>query len=122
MHRHLGPREADIPAMLRVIGGDKYATLESLVDATVPAGIRLPAELDLPDALTETEALAALKAIAVKNVPMKSFIGMGYYDCITPGVIQRNILENPGEWGRQRQWEICVEAATPRFKSARMKL
>lgn len=95
-HRHLGPRASDIPAMLSVIGGGKYATLDALVDATVPAGIRLPAELDLPDALTETEALAKLKEIADDNWTMKSFIGMGYYDCITPGVIQRNILENPG--------------------------
>jgi len=72
------------------------------VSATVPEGIKLPAPLKLAgpiahDALSETEALAELKRMASKNAAgVKSFIGMGYYDTITPGVILRNITENPG--------------------------
>src|SRR5262249_12164089 len=65
-------------------------------DATVPKDIRLKGHVNLPDAKSEREALAELRAIAQKNKIARSFIGAGYYDCITPPVIQRNILENPG--------------------------
>jgi len=80
--------------MLKTIGS--YKSLEELVSDTVPSQITLPAKLNLPAALTESEALAKLKAIASKNIVKKSMIGTGYYECITPGVILRNILENPG--------------------------
>ncbi|MCC6231865.1 MAG: glycine dehydrogenase (aminomethyl-transferring), partial [Verrucomicrobiales bacterium] len=73
-----------------------HPDLESLANAAVPAGIRLARPLHLPAPLSETEALARLKSIASKNRTCRSFIGMGYYDCLTPAVIQRNILENPG--------------------------
>ncbi len=79
--------------MLRTIG---YPGLDALVAAAVPAGIRLDNALDLPAARSEPEALAWLKSIMGKNRLLKSFIGQGYYGTHTPGVIQRNILENPG--------------------------
>jgi glycine dehydrogenase len=73
-----------------------YAGLDELIADIVPPGIRLDKELQLPAPLTEFEALARLKEIASKNQVFRSFIGMGYSDCITPPVIQRNMLENPG--------------------------
>ena len=79
--------------MLRDVGFD---SLGALIDATVPKDIRLGRQLNLPEAKSEGEALAELRAIAQKNKIARSFIGAGYYDCITPPVIQRNILENPG--------------------------
>ena len=91
--RHLGPVGSDREQMLRAVG---YETLDALADAAVPAGIRAPKALDLPDAESEQDALAKLKAIFSKNKLLKSFIGQGYYGTHTPGVIQRNILENPG--------------------------
>jgi glycine dehydrogenase len=93
LNRHLGPRAQEIPEMLRVLG---YASLEALVDDLVPQDIRLRRPLDLPPARSEREALAALRAMASQNQVFRSYLGMGYYDCITPAVIQRNILENPG--------------------------
>ncbi|MBC8125689.1 MAG: aminomethyl-transferring glycine dehydrogenase [Gloeobacteraceae cyanobacterium ES-bin-144] len=91
--RHLGPIDADREQMLRETG---YNTLDALVDAAVPDGIRMEAALDLPAARSEFDALASLKAIVGKNRVLKSCIGQGYHGTLTPGVIQRNILENPG--------------------------
>src|SRR5689334_9176886 len=91
--RHIGPRPEEAAAMLQSLG---YANLEALTDAAVPRKIRLARPLQLPAARSEHEVLAALKQIASQNQVCRSFIGMGYYDCITPAVIQRNILENPG--------------------------
>jgi len=91
--RHIGPCSSEIAAMLAAIGAD---SLENLIDQTVPAAIRLPADLSLPPPRRENEALADLKAIAGKNVVNKSCIGMGYYDTLTPNVILRNVMENPG--------------------------
>jgi len=91
--RHIGPNEEEVRSMLSEVG---YQDLDSLIDATVPKDIRLDRQLNLPAAKSETEALAELRAIASKNKLARSFIGAGYYDCITPPVIQRNILENPG--------------------------
>jgi len=91
--RHIGPNDEEIAAMLRAL---EFDNLERLIDATVPRNIRLDRELDLPQAKSETEALAELRALASKNKVARSFIGAGYHDCITPPVIQRNILENPG--------------------------
>jgi glycine dehydrogenase len=91
--RHLGSAAHDQRAMLELLGLD---TFEQLVAATVPASIRLGRPLDLPAALSESEALARLREYARDNRVLKSFIGMGYHGCITPPVIQRNILENPG--------------------------
>jgi glycine dehydrogenase len=91
--RHLGPIGSDLESMLRETG---YPSLDALADAAVPAGIRMEGSLNLPDALAEHEALASLKSIVSKNRLLKSFIGQGYHGTHTPGVIQRNILENPG--------------------------
>src|SRR6478609_1918800 len=91
--RHIGPNEEEVRAMLRDVGFDSVG---ALIDATVPKDIRLGREVKLPEAKSEGEALAELRAIAQKNKIARSFIGAGYYDCITPPVIQRNILENPG--------------------------
>src|SRR5438309_883218 len=91
--RHIGPTEEEVRSMLSEVG---YEDLDSLIDATVPKNIRLDRQLNLPAAKSETEALAELRAIANKNKLARSFVGAGYYDCITPPVIQRNILENPG--------------------------
>jgi len=91
--RHIGPSPEDIPAMLDAIG---TPSVDVLIDETVPAAIRLPAPLPLPAPRPEAEALAALKAVAGKNVINQSLIGMGYADTLTPAVILRNVLENPG--------------------------
>ena len=92
-NRHIGPNESEIAQMLGVLG---ISSLDDLIDKTVPGTIRLKNHLKLPSALSESAALAKLKAIASKNQVYRSFIGMGYYNCITPPVILRNILENPG--------------------------
>ncbi|MEW5847611.1 MAG: aminomethyl-transferring glycine dehydrogenase [Myxococcota bacterium] len=91
--RHLGPDERDVAQMLKFLG---FSTLEEMVNATVPKAIRIKGALKLPAARTESEALGDLKALAARNKVHRSYIGMGYHDCHTPGVIARNILENPG--------------------------
>jgi glycine dehydrogenase len=93
VRRHIGPNAAEAGEMLAPIG---YKNLDELIAAAVPANIRLGRPLQLPAARTETEALAGLKALASQNQVYRSYLGMGYYDCITPAVIQRNVLENPG--------------------------
>jgi glycine dehydrogenase len=92
LERHIGPNDAEIAHMLRVIGHD---SLEALTDAIVPASIKSPAPLALPEAITEVEALAKIRAIADRNQVFRSFIGQGYYGTHTPNVILRNVLENP---------------------------
>ncbi len=92
IERHIGPNDAEIAQMLRVIGHD---SLESMTDAIVPGGIKSNAPLALPQATTEEDALARIRAIADKNQVFRSFIGQGYYGTHTPNVILRNILENP---------------------------
>ena len=79
--------------MLAQIG---FKNLDELIEAAVPQKIRLDRKLNLPAAKSELEALTELKKIACENKVFRSFIGQGYYDCITPPVIQRNVLENPG--------------------------
>ena len=92
-HRHIGPSELDVNEMLKTIGA---SSIDVLIDETVPAQIRLKKPLNLPAAQTEFEYLKNLKAVAAKNKVFKSYIGLGYYDTITPSVIKRNIFENPG--------------------------
>src|SRR5471032_208046 len=91
--RHIGPQPEEVAAMLELLG---YASLDDLADAVVPPAIRLRRALDLPPAKGEREALEVLRAIMDQNKVFRSFIGQGYYDTITPPVIARNILENPG--------------------------
>ncbi len=90
--RHIGPSEADITAMLPVVGA---SSLEDLASRTVPAAIRNQAALDLPPPIDEAGVLAELAALAARNAPMKSLIGLGYHGTHTPPVIRRNVLENP---------------------------
>jgi glycine dehydrogenase len=92
IERHIGPNDAEVAAMLRVVGHD---SLEALTDAIVPASIKSTTPLALPGSLTEVEALAKIRAIATRNQVFRSFIGQGYYGTHTPNVILRNILENP---------------------------
>ena len=91
--RHIGSPSDELDAMLDAIGAPN---LDTLIDQTVPPAIRLPAPMPLADARPEAEALAVLKTIAGKNRVNKSLIGMGYNDTLTPKVIVRNVLENPG--------------------------
>jgi glycine dehydrogenase len=91
--RHIGPHPDQRRAMLDVCG---YETLDALIDDVVPPDIRLRRPLNLPAARSEPETLAALREMAATNRVFRSYIGMGYADTITPGVILRNVLENPG--------------------------
>ena len=96
VRRHVGPDDSDIRQMLGAIGVD---SLDELIDETVPESIRMRRPLNLigtNDSRGEFETLQELRELASKNKVYRSFIGMGYYDTITPPVIQRNILENPG--------------------------
>ncbi len=91
--RHTGPHENEVVEMLHELGFDN---LDALIDATIPKSIRLGRQLNLPEAKSEAAALAELRAISKKNKVEKTFIGAGYSDCLTPPVIQRNVLENSG--------------------------
>src|SRR5262249_18867603 len=105
--RHIGPNVAETAEMLHAVGFD---SLDALINATVPKNIRLDRELNLPEAKSEADALAELRAISKKNRAAKNFIGAGYSDCITPPVIQRNILENPG-------WVHALHAVSSRARA-----
>ncbi len=109
--RHLGPRADDIDVMLEPLG---FASLDALIDAVVPEAIRLRRPLNLPPARSEVEALAALRAMAAKNRRFRSYIGMGYSDTVTPAVIQRNILENPG-------WYTAYTPYQPEISQGRLE-
>ncbi|GAB2863761.1 aminomethyl-transferring glycine dehydrogenase [Actinocorallia aurea] len=109
--RHIGPSPADRQKMLETVG---FADLDALVDAAVPASIRTGRPLDLPAALSETEALARLRAIASRNRVLTSYIGLGYHGTITPGVILRNVLENPG-------WYTAYTPYQPEISQGRLE-
>jgi len=91
--RHIGPSEDDQRAMLATLG---YDSLDAFIAAVVPPDIRLKGLLKTPAAKSEQEALAELRAIAGQNQVFRSYLGMGYHDTYTPGVVLRNVLENPG--------------------------
>lgn len=91
--RHNGPDQEQIDEMVKTIG---VTSLDQLIDQAIPAPIRMKRELNLPPALNEFEYLNHMKKVASKNKVFNSFIGQGYYNCVVPTVIQRNILENPG--------------------------
>ena len=111
-YRHLGPRSADLDHMLRVVAAPSLA---ALIDETVPAGIRLPEPLDLPAAESEAQLLERLRAAGARNELWRSFIGQGYYDCFTPSVILRNVLENPGWYTPYTPYQ--AEAAQGRLEA-----
>jgi len=91
--RHIGPDAAEARAMLEALGHD---SMEGFIDTVVPPSIRSARPLNLPPALSEHEALAALKRIISANKPFRSYLGMGFHNCLVPPTIQRNLLENPG--------------------------
>ena len=91
--RHNGPRGSEVEKMLKVIG---VSSVDNLIDQTIPASIRAKSPLNIEAGLSETRLIKYLKEIGSKNKKFKSFIGMGYYNTITPSVIVRNVLENPG--------------------------
>ena len=91
--RHIGPRETDINSILDTIGA---SSIQELIDQTIPAHIQLQSEMDLPKPLTEDRFIEHMKSLGAKNKTFRSYIGMGYFNTVLPGVIQRNILENPG--------------------------
>ena len=91
--RHIGPNESETAEMLKTIG---VSSLEELVNRTVPASIRMDKPLNLPAAMSESEYLHHIKEVSLRNKLFKSYIGQGYYDTHTPGVILRNVFENPG--------------------------
>jgi glycine dehydrogenase len=90
--RHIGPTPAEVSEMLSTLG---YDSLDALIDATVPERIRFRSKLSIPAARTEAETLALLRCIAARNKLFRSYIGMGFSDCVTPPVIQRNVIESP---------------------------
>lgn len=109
--RHIGSSRAEVQQMLDVLG---LNSLDELIDKTVPQSIRQKRLLELPAPLSEPAALAKLKEIAAKNQVFRSFMGMGYYNCITPPVIQRNILENPG-------WYTAYTPYQPEISQGRLE-
>src|SRR4030065_1015173 len=89
---HIGPRENEVKEMIAAIG---VQSLDELIDKTIPTDIRLAHELNLPKAMSEFEYSTHIQKLAGKNKLFKNYIGLGYHPTILPGVIQRNILENP---------------------------
>ncbi len=112
VHRHIGPSASDIPDMLSTIG---VASVDELMEKTIPNAIRLERPLNLPAAKSEQEFLASLQETASKNIIAKSYIGMGYYGTHTPTVILRNILENPGWYTQYTPYQ--AEIAQGRLES-----
>lgn len=92
VHRHIGSDDSQIQEMLGALG---LTSLEALIQATVPQDIRSVHSLHLPKAQSEEDVLAELRSLSAQNHIYRSFLGMGYYDCLTPPVIGRNVLENP---------------------------
>ena len=111
IQRHIGPTVEQQAEMARRIG---YDSLDALIDDTVPARIRRQQPMDLPGARSEQSVLANLRALAKQNIVNKSFIGTGYYDCWTPAVIQRNVLENPG-------WYTAYTPYQPEISQGRLE-
>ena len=91
--RHIGIKEEDFPKMLKTVGSE---SIDQLIYETIPDDIKLKQDLDLPEALSESQFLEHIQELANKNKVFKSYIGLGYHDSLTPSVIKRNILENPG--------------------------
>jgi len=109
--RHIGPRPGDQDKMLALVG---FTSLDDLAAAAVPASIATKDRLDLPPAASEAETLAELRSLASRNRPMVQMIGLGYYDTITPPVIQRNVLENPA-------WYTAYTPYQPEISQGRLE-
>ncbi|MDK6301673.1 aminomethyl-transferring glycine dehydrogenase [Corynebacterium sp. UMB9976] len=111
VHRHIGPNGSDTQEILDFLG---YESSAALAEAALPSSIVQEGPIGLPDALSEADTLAALKAMASKNKPMKQLIGNGYYDTITPAVIRRNVVENPG-------WYTAYTPYQPEISQGRLE-
>jgi len=109
--RHIGPGEAERAKMLAECG---YGSLDALVEAAVPTAIRTAGDLALPAPASEEEATAELRALAARNRPMTQMIGLGYSDTVTPGVIRRNVLENPA-------WYTAYTPYQPEISQGRLE-
>ncbi|WP_110241470.1 aminomethyl-transferring glycine dehydrogenase [Nocardioides gilvus] len=109
--RHLGLRPADVHAMVKELGFD---SLEELMDAAVPGGIRSACDLNLPAALSEAAATSELRALASANRPAESLIGLGYHGTVTPPVIRRNVLEDPA-------WYTAYTPYQPEISQGRLE-
>ncbi|MFB9926466.1 aminomethyl-transferring glycine dehydrogenase [Amycolatopsis halotolerans] len=109
--RHIGPGEAERAKMLAECG---YGSLDALVEAAVPTAIRTAGDLALPEPASEEEATAELRALAARNRPMTQMIGLGYSDTVTPGVIRRNVLENPA-------WYTAYTPYQPEISQGRLE-
>ncbi|HEX4764550.1 MAG TPA: aminomethyl-transferring glycine dehydrogenase, partial [Usitatibacter sp.] len=109
--RHIGPDDADQSKMLALLG---FAQRSALVDALVPRGIRRKRALDLGAPRTEAEALTRLRALAERNQVFRNFIGQGYYECWTPGVILRNVFQNPA-------WYTAYTPYQPEISQGRLE-
>ncbi len=111
LERHIGPREVDVRAMLDAVG---YQSLEALCDAALPESIRSDQPLNLPDPLNEVDAIERIRSIANLNKPLKSLIGLGYHNTITPAVVVRRVLENPA-------WYTAYTPYQPEISQGRLE-
>ena len=111
VRRHVGPSDEEQVAMLKVLG---YESLDALIDAAVPVGVRSFDALDLPPAVAEHTVLDELRALAARNRVAEPMIGLGYYGTITPGVIRRNVLESPA-------WYTAYTPYQPEISQGRLE-
>lgn len=109
--RHIGPNAADISAMLAAVGSP---SMDEFLDSVIPKKIRRSDKMDLPEPLSEHQALAVMRGLASRNKMLTSLIGMGYYNCHTPPVIQRNVLENPA-------WYTAYTPYQPEISQGRLE-
>ncbi|MEV4067651.1 glycine dehydrogenase (aminomethyl-transferring), partial [Nonomuraea dietziae] len=109
--RHIGPSDAEQARMLEAVG---FESVADLVAVAVPEAIRAKDQLRLPAAASETEVITELRALADRNRVLTSMIGLGYYDTITPAVIRRNLLENPG-------WYTAYTPYQPEISQGRLE-
>ena len=109
--RHIGPREDEVSAMLSAVG---HPSLDALCDAAVPGAIRQQEALEVEPADDEEAVLAELRGLAARNTVLNSMIGLGYYGTAVPGVIQRNVLENPA-------WYTAYTPYQPEISQGRLE-
>jgi glycine dehydrogenase len=111
IHRHIGPSQSDIDGMLEALG---FKSLDALIEQAVPKVIRSDGPLALPESRSERDVIGELHRLAARNEPMRSVIGMGYYDCFTPPVILRNVMESPG-------WYTAYTPYQPEISQGRLE-
>ena len=111
--RHIGPRENDLPQMLKTVGA---STMDQLIYETVPDDILLKKALDLDTAMSEQEFLEHINELSTKNKLFKTYIGLGYNQSITPPAIQRNIFENPGWYTAYTPYQAEISQVFASYK------